>query len=66
MDHTFYGEPRPYQVSLFDVRVNMTIMRVLVEELLCQAVMGQIPALECLLLGACGRLWLCLVLSVIK
>jgi hypothetical protein len=66
MDHTFYGEPRPYQVSLFDVRVNMTIMRVLVEELLCQAVMGQIPALECLLLGACGRLWLCLVLSGIK
>jgi hypothetical protein len=26
----------------------MTVMRVLVEELICQAVMGQIPVLECL------------------
>jgi hypothetical protein len=26
----------------------MTVMRVLVEELICQAVMGRIPVLECL------------------
>jgi hypothetical protein len=34
--------------SLYDVRVTMTVMRVLVEELICQAVMGRIPVLECL------------------
>jgi hypothetical protein len=44
----------------------MTIMRVLVVELLCQAVMGWIPALECLLLGMRGHLWLCLALYGIK
>jgi hypothetical protein len=36
-------------VSLSDVRVIMAIMRVLVVKLLCQAVMGQVLVLECLL-----------------
>jgi hypothetical protein len=44
----------------------MTIMHVLEVELLCQLVVGQILALECLLPGACGLLWLHLVLSTIK
>jgi hypothetical protein len=35
--------------SLSDVRMIMTIMCVLLEELLCQAVMGRILVLECLL-----------------
>jgi hypothetical protein len=37
----------------------MTIMHILVEELLCQAVAGQILLLESLLSGACGCLRLC-------
>jgi hypothetical protein len=36
-------------VSLSDVRVIMAIMRVLVVKLLCQAVMGWVLVLECLL-----------------
>jgi hypothetical protein len=44
----------------------MMIMCVLVDELSCQAVMGWIPALEYLLLGVCGCLWLRLVLLDIK
>jgi hypothetical protein len=40
--------------DLSDVRVIMMIMHVLVEELLCQVVMGQILVLECLLSGASG------------
>jgi hypothetical protein len=43
-------------VSLSDVRVTMVIMCVLIMELLCQAVTGQFPVLECLLLGMCGHL----------
>jgi hypothetical protein len=35
----------------------MAILRVLVEKLLCQAMMGLILVLECLLLGVHGRLW---------
>jgi hypothetical protein len=53
-------------VSLFNVRVIVTIMRVLAVELLCQAVMGRILILTCLLPGARRRMWLCLVLSGIK
>jgi hypothetical protein len=37
-------------------------MRILVEELLCQAVMGLILVLECLLSGARGHMWLRLVM----
>jgi hypothetical protein len=44
------------RVNLSDVRVIMVIMRVLVEELLCQTVMKQIPVFECLLSVMCGRL----------
>jgi hypothetical protein len=44
----------------------MMIMRIFVVELLCEAVMGWIPALECLLPGTRGCMWLCLVLSGIK
>jgi hypothetical protein len=53
-------------VSLSDVKVIMVIMRVLMEELPCQAVMGHIPILECLLSGTRGLLWLRLVLPGIK
>jgi hypothetical protein len=44
----------------------MTVMRVLMVMLLCQTVMGWIPALERLLPGERGNLWLCLELSGIK
>jgi hypothetical protein len=54
------------RASLSDVRVIMTIMRVLMELFLCQTVMGWIPVLECLLSSACGHLWLRLVLPGIK
>jgi hypothetical protein len=61
VDQIFYGELRPYRMSLCDIKVIMAIMCVLMLELLCQAVTGRIPVLECLLLGVCGRLWSCLV-----
>jgi hypothetical protein len=54
------------RANLSDVRVIITIMHVLVEELLCQAVMGWIPILKCLLLGARGHLWLRPVMLGIK
>jgi hypothetical protein len=54
------------RVNLSDVRVIMVIMRVLVEELLCQTVMGCIPVLECLLPGVHGCLWLHHFLAGIK
>jgi hypothetical protein len=44
----------------------MTIMHVFIEELLCQAVMGWIPVLECPQSDACGCLWSRLVQSGIK
>jgi hypothetical protein len=46
--------PAFIEVSLSDVRVIMAIMLVLVVELLCQAVMGQLQVLECLLPGLRG------------
>jgi hypothetical protein len=52
--------------SLSDVRVTMVIMHVLVVELLCQVVTGQILALECLLPGAHECMRLHLVLPGIK
>jgi hypothetical protein len=66
VDLIFYGEPYPYQASLSDVRVILAIMRVLMMELPCQAVTGQILGLKCLLSSACGRLWLRLILSGIE
>jgi hypothetical protein len=66
VDRIFYRECRPYRVSLFDVKIIMSIMRVLMVELLCPMVAGRIPVLECLLLGACGCLWLRPVLFGIK
>jgi hypothetical protein len=56
----------PHWVTLSDVRVIMMIMCVLVVELLCQAMMGWVPTLECLLPGAFGCMWLRIVLSSIK
>jgi hypothetical protein len=53
-------------VSLSNVRVIMAFMCVLVVESLCQAMMGWIPALDWLLLGASGSQWLRLVLFGIK
>jgi hypothetical protein len=58
--------PAFIRVSLSDVRVIMENMRVFVVELLCEVVTGRIPVLDCLLLGACGRMWLCLVLSALN
>jgi hypothetical protein len=52
--------------SLSDIKVTTVIMCALVVELLCQAVMGHVPALECMSLGTRGRLWLCLVLRGIN
>jgi hypothetical protein len=51
--------PAPIRGSLSDARAIMMIMRVLVEELLCQGVTGWIAVLECLLSGARRRLWPC-------
>jgi hypothetical protein len=41
----------------------MTIMRVSLVESLCQTTLGWIPALEYMLLGALGLLWLRLIAS---
>jgi hypothetical protein len=65
VDQTFYSEPHPYWVSLFDIRVIMAIMHVHVVKLLCHTVMRLILLLECLLSGMSGHLWLCLVCSCI-
>jgi hypothetical protein len=51
-------KPTFTRVNLSNVRMIMTIMRVLVDKLLCQMVMEQIQVLECLLSGVCGCLWL--------
>jgi hypothetical protein len=66
VDQIFGGEPHPYRASLYDVRVIMMFVRVLMMELLYQAVMGHISALECLSLGTRGSQRLCLILSGIK
>jgi hypothetical protein len=66
VDLIFGREPPPYLVSVSDIRVIMVIMRVLMVELLCQVVTGQIPALECLLPSAREHQWLCLILYSIK
>jgi hypothetical protein len=44
----------------------MTIMRVPVEELLCQMVMERILVLKCSLLNVCGLLWLHPIMPGIK
>jgi hypothetical protein len=54
------------RTNLYGVRVIMVIMCVPVRELLCQAVTGQIPVLECPLPDACGLVWLCPVMPGIK
>jgi hypothetical protein len=52
--------------SLSDVGVIMMIMHVLMVKSLCQAVMGRVPVLKCLMSGVRGRLWLCpIMLGVI-
>jgi hypothetical protein len=66
VDRIFCGEPRPHWTSLSDVRGIMMFMRILMVESLCQAAMGWISALQCLLSDVRGSLWLCLVLSNIK
>jgi hypothetical protein len=66
MDWIFCREPYSYWASLSDVRVIKTFMRVLVVESLCQAAMGWISTLECLLLDARGSMWLHLILFGIK
>jgi hypothetical protein len=63
---SFMKNPTLIRASLSDVRVIMVIMHVLVVDLLCQAVMGWILVIMCILPGACGRLRLRLVLPAIK
>jgi hypothetical protein len=48
------AKPTFTRMNLSNVRMIMAIMRVLVEELLCQAVMGQILVLNCPLSGTRG------------
>jgi hypothetical protein len=52
------------RVSLSNVRFIMVIMRILVEDLLCQAVTGPILVLKYLLSGAYGHLWPCLMQGI--
>jgi hypothetical protein len=59
-------KPTFTKMNLFDVRVIMVIMHILVRELLCQAVTGWIPVLECPILWHVWLLWLCPVMSGIK
>jgi hypothetical protein len=59
-------KPAFTKANLFNVRVVMTIMHVLMEEFLCQAMTGHIPVPECLLSGVRGRLWLHPVMLGIK
>jgi hypothetical protein len=47
------------RASLSNVKVIMVIIHVLTMELLCQAVMGWVLVLECLLPGVHEHLWLC-------
>jgi hypothetical protein len=63
---SFMENPAFTRASLSNVRDIMMIIHVLVEELLCQTVMGRIPTLECLLSGTRGRLWLRPILPSIK
>jgi hypothetical protein len=49
-------KPAFTRADLSDVRVIMAIIRVHVEEVLCQVLMGLIPVLDCPLSGACGHL----------
>jgi hypothetical protein len=53
-------------MNLADVRMIMAIMHVLVDKLLCQAVMRRIPVVECLLSGVRGCLWLRPIMPGIK
>jgi hypothetical protein len=50
-------KPAFTRACLSNVKLIMPIMRVPMVELLCQAVMGWIPALKYLLSGARGHLW---------
>jgi hypothetical protein len=52
--------------SLSEVKVIMRIMRVLIVKSICQAAMGRVPILECLLQGARGRPWLRPVMPDVK
>jgi hypothetical protein len=54
------------RVNLSDISMIMETIHVLMEELLCHAVMGHILVLECLLSGARVCLWLRPVMSGIK
>jgi hypothetical protein len=56
VDQISYEEAHFTRANLSDVRMIMTIMHVLVEELLCQTMMGQIPVFECLLSGVPSKL----------
>jgi hypothetical protein len=60
------GKPTPIGGFLSDVRVIMMIMRILMAMSLCQAALGQVPVLECLLPGARECLWLRPVMPDIK
>jgi hypothetical protein len=57
----FMENPTLIRASLSDVSMIMVLMGILVVELQCQVVTGQILALECLLSGVRGHMWSCLV-----
>jgi hypothetical protein len=59
-------KPTFTRANLSDVRMIIAIMRVLMVDLLCQAVTGRIPTLECMLLGARGCLWVRPIMAGIK
>jgi hypothetical protein len=59
-------KPAFMRTNFYDVRVIMVIMRVIVEEILCQAMMEQISVLEWQLSGVCGHLGLRHVMPDIK
>jgi hypothetical protein len=59
-------KPAFTMANLSNVRVIMMIIRVLVVELLCHAVIGQILVPMCLLSGARGFLWSCPIMPGIK
>jgi hypothetical protein len=54
----FIGGGTSIGASLSGVRMIMTIMHILVEELLCETLMVWILLFQCLLLGVRARLWL--------
>jgi hypothetical protein len=65
-NESFMEKPTFTRACLSDVRVTIEIMCVPVVEQPYQAVMGQTPALKCMLSGMCGCLLPCPIMLAIK